>query len=145
VNPLDRRVRYRVYRGFVDHGVAPRIADIAASEGIAGHEVRASLQRLADAHLVVLGPGDPGVLMAHPFAGRTTGHVTQIGERRWNANCAWDALAILALLGAGTAETIDPTTQGTHRFIVTGDDVEPSGVVHFPVPARQFWDDIGYT
>ena len=142
---LDRLVRFRVYRGFSDTGRAPTVASIAAAERVSPHEVRASLRRLEAQHELVLGPGDPGIWMAHPFAGNATDYRVTIAEQRWYANCAWDGLAILALLGDGIVETTDPLTEAPWVYGVDGGATFPEGVVSFPVPARRFWDDIGFT
>ncbi len=80
------------------------------------------------------------VWMAHPFSGLPTPYTAEIGERSWFANCAWDALAILALLGDGVARGEDSLV-----WTVVGGVVSPDGLVHLLVPARRFWDDIGFT
>ena len=59
--------------------------------------------------------------------------------------CAWGAFAILALLGDGSFETTDPLDSTPLRWDVRHGQVEPGGVVHFAVPARDFWADIGFT
>ena len=41
--------------------------------------------------------------MALPFAARATPFAVHVGDRRWWANCAWDAYAIPAALGAEDA------------------------------------------
>ena len=145
MNRLDRMVRYRIYQGFVHHGTAPSLASIAASEQTSTREVRTSLERLADAHELVLGPGDPGVWMAHPFSGVATDYRVTIGPRQWFANCAWDGLAILALIGDGSVDTTNPLTGQPWTYHVHDGETHPDGVVYFPTPARHFWDDIGYT
>ena len=49
-------------------------------------------------------------MMAHPFSGVASDFLVTIGERTWFANCVWDGLSILALLGDGTLETHSPAT-----------------------------------
>jgi hypothetical protein len=142
---IDRRVRYRVYQGFRDDGAPPPVARIAAAEGVTSIAVRASLGRLAAEHEIVLGPGDPGVWMAHPFSGVSTDYRVTIGDAEWFANCAWDALGIASLLGDASVSTVSPLDGTEWSYRVTEDTVEPEGFVYFPVPARAFWDDIGYT
>ncbi len=83
-------------------------------------------------------------MMAHPFSGVPTDYRSEIGDRRWWANCGWDAFAILALLGDGevrarSEEGIEST------WTIRNGVVRPDGLVHFVVPARRFWDDIGFT
>ncbi|MDH4063182.1 MAG: hypothetical protein OEW19_02195 [Acidobacteriota bacterium] len=57
----------------------------------------------------------------------------------------WDGLAILALLGDGVLETHCPVSHAPLRFVASNGTVRGSGVIHFLVPARRFWDDIGFT
>jgi len=82
--------------------------------------------------------------MAHPFSGIKTDFVVAIGERQWFANCAWDGLSILALFGDGSLDTHSPATGDSMRFEVYNRTVNGAGVIHFLVPPRRFWDDIGY-
>ena len=83
--------------------------------------------------------------MAHPFSAVATDFLVIIGDRQWYANCVWDGLSILALLGDGTLETHSPATGELIRFTVTDGEVLGEGLVHFLVPARRFWVDIGFT
>ena len=83
--------------------------------------------------------------MAHPFSAVASDFVVRIGDRRWYANCVWDGLPILALFGDGTLDTHSPGTGEAIRFEVADGQVIVEGLVHFLVPARAFWDDIGFT
>lgn len=78
--------------------------------------------------------------MAHPFSGVPTRYRASIGDDWWHANCAWDALAILSLLGDG--EVTGPNGRLWHTF---RGEVSPDGIVHLVVPARSFWDDVEFT
>ncbi len=83
--------------------------------------------------------------MAHPFSGIETGYRTQIEDRTWDANCGWDAFAILAMLGDGTVVSPSPLDGTRSRWTVEGGRVEQKGIVHFVVRASEFWDDIEFT
>lgn len=143
MTPFDRQVRAQIYRlleGGVSTVDAPVIAD---SRGWDTPEVESSLGRLADEHVIALVEATPQVWMAHPFSGVETSYQAVIGDRSWYANCAWDALAILALLGDGEALA---TGAGAELvWNVEGGRVTPPGIVHLLVPAKNFWDDIGFT
>jgi len=145
MNSVERGVRTHIYQHFRDHGRAPRAEQTAESLGLTTSEVVEGLQRLAESHLVVLVPGESTVWMAHPFSGVRTDHVVTIGDRKWFANCAWDGLAILALLGDGSYATESPVGRAGVERLAEGGVVSPSGLVHLLVPAREFWDDIGHT
>ena len=104
-----------------------------------------ALHALADEHRLVLTPGTDSVWMAHPFSAVPTDFVVNVGERRWFANCVWDGLSILGLFGDGVLETHSPAS-GEPITLEVGDGlVSGEAIVHFLVPARHFWDDIGFT
>src|SRR3982750_3031002 len=53
----DAAVRDAIYASAVEHGAAPLPGDIALTTGLDPAEVGAAVQRLADAHVIVLEPG----------------------------------------------------------------------------------------
>lgn len=77
--------------------------------------------------------------------GVPTDFVVSIGARRWFANCVWDGLSILALLGDGSIETHSPASGARVVLTARGGVVSGEALVHFLVPARRFWEDIGFT
>ena len=112
---------------------------LVSHSGLGEDEIRMALEGLADEHRIAL-TRDGRVGMAHPFSGVPTSYLSVIGDRHWYANCAWDALAILALLGDGVVQREEgPLWRVEHGL------VSPNGYVHLLVPARSFWDDIGFT
>lgn len=142
---FEKRVRAAVFVSFRDRAAAPSSAALAASLNVPREQVLDALRSLASQHCLVLDSSQEEVLMAHPFSAVETDHVVGIGPRQWFANCAWDGLAILAMLGDGCFETRSPATGEPLRFTTRDGIVEGEGVVHFLVPARQFWQDIGHT
>jgi hypothetical protein len=143
MTPFDRQVRAQIYRLFSGGTAVVDEAVIAGSRGWATDDVEDSLDRLAEIHLVKLAEGGHRVDMAHPFSGTGTSYRSVVGDRSWNANCAWDALAILAIMGDGEASA--PGPDGDVIWSVEDGKVSPEGVVHLLVPARRFWDDIQFT
>ncbi|HEU4320406.1 MAG TPA: organomercurial lyase [Acidimicrobiia bacterium] len=135
MNSTDRVVRARVYERFV---AGSRVVD-PSSLGLDREETEDSLDRLAAEHRLVL-DDERRVVMAHPFSGVDTGHTATIGDRTYWANCAWDALALLALLGDGVARC----PNGIEWYVEDG-VVSPAGFIHLLVPARHFWDDVVFT
>ncbi len=131
-------VRAAAYACFVE-GEAPTVEAIARRAGITTDATATALGSLAAEHRLVLAD-DGSVSMAHPFSAVPTGYVALVDDRSWHANCAWDALAILALMGDGVA-----TKDGAPLWSVSDGVVSPPGLVHFVVPAREFWNDIGFT
>lgn len=130
---------------FRDTSRAPAVAALAAALDTPAEAVAAALQALAREHALVLRPASDAIWMAHPFSGVETDFLVSIEGRQWYANCAWDGLAILALLGDGVLETHCPVSRAPLRFVASKGTVRGAGVIHFLVPARRFWDDIGFT
>lgn len=139
MTPFDRKVRARIYELFVDEVRVVDAAVLANASDWEASDVAESLNRLALEHRIAL-TDDGAVQMAHPFSGVPTSYISQIGSRWWYANCGWDVLAILALLGDGEARGPD----GLEWHVQDG-RVVPDGIVHLLVPARRFWDDVGFT
>ena len=144
---LDTDVRLALFRHLADTGRAPSADELAAAVGRARPAVEQSLRRLEDAHVIVLAPGTINVWMAAPFSAVPTAFRVEARERTYWGNCIWDALAIPALLDADatlTAGCGDCDVPLTLR-IRDGSLAEGEGVVHFAVPARRWWENIGFT
>lgn len=136
---VDRLVRAAVYELFVAGARHVDSAVLAEHLQISQSDVSDSLDSLVDEHRLVL--SDEGhVQMAHPFSGVDTGHTATVGGQIYWSNCAWDAVAILALLGEGTARC-----PGGPEWTVKNGVVAPSGLIHLLVPAAHFWDDVVFT
>lgn len=139
MSPFDRLVRARIYELLVAQVRTVDSTVLADDSDWDEAQVSDSLVRLAEEHRIVL-TEDGSVWMAHPFSGAHTQYTSRIEDRWWWANCAWDALAVLALLGDGEAH-------GPNGLVWKVEDglVHPGGLVHLLVPACSFWDDVGFT
>jgi hypothetical protein len=145
---LDSHIRLWVYQHFVDACRAPSLVEIATRFGLTPDKVGEALGRLqTEADAVVLIPGTRYIWMAEPFSAVPTSFLVRSGSRQWWGNCIWDGLAILALLGLdGTVSTACPFSgQPLIVTVASRSVVEAPGVVHFAVPARDWWRDIGFT
>jgi Alkylmercury lyase len=143
---FENTIRLYIYRHFIRNGRSPRISDIA--EGIASSRkrVRAALDSLCRTHAVVL--QESGELWrAAPFSAVPTPFPVQVDRLNYYANCIWDALGIPAMLGKNAR--IDASC-GCCNFEMTlqvknGGLVEPKGIIHIAVPARDWYKDIVFT
>jgi hypothetical protein len=144
---LDARVRSAVYERFVVSGLALTRGELAAQLAVPREDISAAYQRLAAQRALVLDPRSHEIAMAIPFSATPTPILVRSGERQWWANCAWDGLGIPAMLGCDAAvETVCPASGAP--IVVRVRDGEPSQadcVLHFAVPLRQWWADIGAT
>ena len=146
MTPDELAVRNATYRLFVELGRAPIVDEVAAATGQGSDAVAATWRRLHDAHALVIG-ADGRLSMANPFSAVETPHRVEAAGRSWFANCGWDAF------GIGVALRTDSTIHTTCTDCGEGIDLEvrgyrptdPDPVFHVLVPARSWWDDIGYT
>jgi len=145
---MDWDIRLFVYRLFASRGFPPAVEEIARHFHLAVPGAKRALHRLHRSHALFLRPGSDDILMANPLSAVATDYQVTVGKRRLYANCAWDALAIPLLLDVdGRTPTTCPQSGAPIDLSVADGRVEPAdgAVVRFPVPARHFWDDIGFT
>jgi hypothetical protein len=149
VNELDLRIRSHVYSSFVSDGRARTPAEAADELGLDVAEVEDAYRRLHDAHAIVLEPGSTRIRMLNPFSAVETPHRVEADGRSWFANCAWDALGIPGALHVEEArvESQCPDCSEALELELRGGELARGGdlLVHFVVPARRWWDDIGFT
>jgi hypothetical protein len=148
LDALDLDIRRHVYFSIVACGHPPTTADTAEALGLDEFEVAAAYRRLHDAHAFVLRPGTTAVRFANPFCFEPTPHRVTAGGRMRTGTCCWDALGILAALHvdgdvstecACCGEALELSVRNGE--LTTGADV----LCHILVPARRWWDDIGFT
>ncbi len=144
----DSAVRLWIYRHFVEHGRAPSLDDIGNALHLTPADVTAALRRLAhDADALVLLPDSPYLWMAEPFSAVPTGYRVESGAQTWWGNCIWDALAILALVDADGRVEARCLQSATELLVsvVDGAPAPSDAIVHFLVPASDWWRSIGFT
>ena len=142
----DVYVRNLTYQRFVELGRAPTAAEIAAASRTSEDAVRASWRRLHDAHALVL-EGAGAIRMANPFSAVRTTFQVETAGRSWYANCGWDAFGIGAALRVDSVIHTDcPDCHASIRIDVRAGRPGPTDLVwHVLVPARIWWQDIGFT
>jgi hypothetical protein len=139
---FDTRVRTHVYDATIRQGTPPRIEAAASALDVPSDEVRQSLRRIAAARALVL-QSDDEILMANPFSAVPTPFTVVAGGRSYYGNCIWDALGIAAMLRSDAVVDTSCADCGTAaRIEVSGGALRGEGLMHFAVPARQWWNDI---
>lgn len=144
---LLRDIRLHVYRQIIDTSCAPSAEDTARALGCSTDDAQHAYRTLAERRMIVLRPGTPTIWMAMPFSNMQTPFTVITGGRAYYANCAWDAFGIPAALGqdARIFTTCADCGGALERKITRGALVETRGLVHFAVPPRRWWDDVGFT
>jgi hypothetical protein len=151
---FDVEVRLAIQRAFIAGRPTPTVASVASALDAPEGDVAAAFDRLAVGHVIVLFPGTRDLRMSAPFAGRPTDFVVTAGERSYHANCVWDALGVVAMLG-GDGRRVDADVRttcadcGAALALAVRDgavQADPAGAIaHFAVPAARWWTDIGFT
>ena len=140
---LDLQTRRAVYDGAIERGKIPSASEVAESLGASEDDVRASLRRLAGAHMLVLQESGE-VLMANPFSAVPTPFVVTARGRSWYANCIWDGMGVAAMLDSDALIDASCGCCGASmRLEVPAQCLdEDERVAHFAIPAKHWWDDI---
>ncbi len=144
---LDWQVRRHVYDVTMQRGYPPTIAELTAALDLHSAETRAALQRLAAGHVLVLQPDSDEILMANPFSAVPTPFLVELAAFSCFGNCMWDALGIPAMLKQDARITTSCADCGLalEVRVVNGQAYSDRSVIHFAVPAQQWWDDIVFT
>jgi Alkylmercury lyase len=144
---FDQAVRLFVYESFLEAGRPPGMQETAGGLDSTVEEVEASFLRLEERHVLVFAPGTRNIWMANPLSAFPTSFWVDTPRGGYWGTCIWDAFGVIAMLGgSGTVSTHCPDCSTSLEFAVDhGVLQDHEGVAHFAVPARRWWDDIGYT
>ena len=142
----DIEIRNATYRRFVELGRGPTASEVANATNATEAEVHARWETLHDAHALVLDAAG-ALRMCNPFSAVETGFRVDAAGRSWFANCGWDAFGIGAALHVDSdfdthcADCDEPL----HILVRDGRPDDASLVFLVPMPATQWWNDIGFT
>lgn len=144
---IDTTIRVFVFERAAASGTVPQAQDIAQELNLPMEDVGASLKRLAAGKVLILAPNDGEIWAANPFCAVPSGfRVVAEGKAYW-AICGWDAMGIVAAVHAESAVVSAPC--GDCGDLVelefqSGELARSEGVLHFAVPAREWWKNIGF-
>ena len=144
---IDRNVRLFVYDRFLEDAQPPTAGQIAAGLALEPEEVDASLGRLEEGHVLVFAPGTRNIWLANPLSAFPTPFRVETARGAYWGVCIWDAFGAVAMLGGTGVVHTSCACCGDEMTLQVEDGVLESveGVAHFAVPARRWWDNIGYT
>jgi len=147
IEALASDVRIHVFREAAATARIPQAPEIARAIGQPESDVRAALHHLAANKVLILAPNDGNIWAANPFCAVPSGfRVDAAGKRYWGI-CIWDALGIAAALGKDAVITASCGDCGERMVVEVRDGqlARGEGIVHFAIPARNWWDNIGFT
>jgi hypothetical protein len=144
---LASEVRLYVFREAAETGRVPQPPQIAAGLGRPPAEVVQALKQLAAGRVLILAPNDGNIWAANPFCAVPSAFRVETRGRSYWGICIWDALGILAALDAdGVVRTACGDCTEPLSIEVESRELKRSeGILHFAVPAHNWWDNIGYT
>ena len=140
-------LRIFVYEQLIEHGVMPSLTDIGRRFSATAADARDAIRAAGLRKTLLPDPRTGEIWMAGPFSAVPTSYRVRAGQRMWSANCAWDMLGIAALVGEPVeieAQCAD-CGQRMPMHVDLREELDIDAVVHFLVPARRWYEDIGFT
>lgn len=148
LSSLERQIRLFIYEFILASDRCPTLNEISLEYSLTPLLTQEILQELDSTHsAIVLSPGSGNIWLADPFAALPTPYPVFSGSHKWFGMCVWDALGILAVANSnGRAPTLCPVSgEQLELTVVDGSLARSEGVIHFAVPASQWWENIGFT
>ncbi len=144
---LDARVRLAIYERFVECCAPPSASEVAAALGVAQGAVEEAFRRLETDRVIVLAPGTLNVWMANPLSAVPTDFRVRVARGVYWGNCIWDGLGVVAMLGGDGVVTTHcaDCREPMELRVERGELLDAGGLAHFAVPARRWWENIGFT
>lgn len=144
---FDTRVKLAIYHHFAETGRRPSPDDIASSVDADVDQVLKAYRNLRAERVLVLEDDGASIRMAPPFSGVPTQHRIEVEGKDYYANCAWDALGVVAALQKpGTVHSRCEQSGEPLHLSIPLDGPEPSDwYFHCLVPAAEWWQDIVFT
>ena len=145
--PAPVELRIHIYDVLLDRGLPPRLSELARDFNVTERDARDAIAALKIGKTVQPHRRTGEIWMAGPFASEKTDYTVAGRKTTWFANCAWDMLGIPMI--AREWVSIDTRCGESGETIrLSADQDSPSRenlVVHFLVPARRWYDDLGFT
>jgi hypothetical protein len=144
---FDTQVKLSIYRIFAETGQRPSPADVAAHAGADVASVLAVFPRLRLQRVLALEADGATIRMAPPFSGIQTQHRVIVDGKQYFANCAWDALGIIAALHkpGEVHSRCEQSGEPLRLEVSLEGPAKSSWLFHCLVPASKWWDDIVFT
>lgn len=143
---LDFAARRFIYDHALQGGSPPSRAEVATATGTSLEATDAALGRLASGRVLVLQPQTREILMAPPFSAIPTPFVVETARFHCYGNCIWDALGVAAMLHQNARVRTGCGDCGTAMDLhVDGGRIDGDGILHFAVPARDWWQDVVFS
>lgn len=143
----NEQLRVFIYDRVIAHGVPPSCAEIGDAFGESAVSVGEQLAALRIGKTALVDPKSRELWMVGPFSAAPTSYRVSDGTTTWYANCAWDMFGVATLVGRPVRAEVR-CLDCDEELSVTCDPASPPSepyVVHFLLPARRWYEDIGFT
>ena len=147
LSALDWDIRLFIYTFWAENERPPTPHDTSTAFSFSVDEAEIIFQRLNDHHHIFLEPQSTTLRMANPLSAVPTNYRVRVKDKSLWANCAWDSLGIAAMLDTDVeVEAVGPLSGGIFRYGVRDGQLENADfVVHFSIPANQWYDNLIHT
>ena len=141
------QVKLAVYQVTAATGAIPSLDVVAKKAGASKAAVKEAYAQLQASRLLFLEKDGVTIRMAPPFSGVPTEHKVTVGDITYDANCAWDALGIVAALHRpGLVRSHCAQSREALYLPVEITGPAPSTwIFHCLVPAARWWEDLVFT
>ena len=145
--PTAGALRVHVYDKLLDGGRPPTISEIAEHFAISPADSRRAIAAMQIGKTVLPDPHTGEIWMAGPFSAGPTAYRVIGRHAQWFANCAWDMLGIAVIADEEVRIESQCTDCGAPISMRANPRTPPvaEGIVHFLIPARRWYEDIGFT
>lgn len=140
--------RIFIYSHVAARGAPPTSDALAVHLGTSRDSALAVLATLGAERKVILDPASGEIWMCGPFSAVATRFRVHGANTSWWANCAWDMLGIPASLDVSARVETSCACCDEPATIAVDTRTGPTtdeGLVHILLPARRWYDDIGFT
>ena len=143
-------LRRFIYDHLLSRGLPPSTEQIGEHFGVSADDARQAIGSLKIGKTVLAHPTTGEIWMAGPFAARPSTYRVVGSRLAWWANCAWDMLGVMVIANEPVRVEAECTDCREPISIDASPDVGVGSglgemVVHFLVPARNWYEDIGFT
>ena len=140
-------LRVHVYDHLLERGMPPTLDELARHFGCGAADAKRALAELKIGKTVLAHPQTGEIWMAGPFAATESPYRVTGSRVTWFANCAWDMLGVAVIANERVRIEARCTDCGEDLSMSASPSEPPSidAVVHFLVPARRWYDDLGFT
>jgi Alkylmercury lyase len=147
MSDLAARIRKHIFDRFLETTTAPVVEELMTAFSVSRDAVIGVLHELEEARHIALLKGSARILMAFPFSAIATPFRVTVNGRRYFANCAWDAVAFHAMLGAEVrVDSFCHHCGVPIRVEMSGGRaalIEPAEtLVYLALKPTEWWDDI---